>query len=283
MRKWFVVGLLMGMSLVASAETPSAQKDDYPYLDYGAISRASSSDSETPSRAKKKKSKKEEKAELPTWQQAFKELSVPTKERSANLSVTPATVSTKVEAVESPIRWPSYQVDFALEAYRPAGQMKLPGFDAYELDALGIRPMPSLAMRWLPLQSKFGVYASGAYTQQAVSLIGPTGEAFRAATLSTLMWQAGGVWAHPFADSGWGARFEPGVGEIRVIQSSGTSFANHAASETFLSFAVYGERRIWNWVSGFIGYDHRIPVGAGADEIELSRANFRIGLSGGFH
>lgn len=268
----------------------ATEKDDYPYLDFGAISSKPSALKSNSSSGRKAK-KKNEQEELPTWQQAFKELVVTPEEQSAEIVATPATVVTKIEAVKSPLAPPAFVFDFALEPYQPAGRMKISGFQAYELDTLGMRPMPSLTFRWLPVPiesenvfSSFGIFVSGAFDQHAVDLTSPTGESFRNTSLSTLKWQSGLVGTlKPGADSPWGTRVEAGLGELKIIQSSAASIANHSASEAYASFAIYGERRIWSQLSAFIGYDHRIPMGSGATEIELSRSNFKFGLSGGFN
>ena len=276
--------LMLGMALLFVSGASAAEKvDNYPYLGL---------DSGSSSGVKKKKSsaKKKAPAPLPTWQQAFKELTLDATEQSQDVRATPATVQTRVEEVNSPIGRAAYELDFSLESYRPAGRMKLSGFEAYRLESLGARPLPALSFRWLPLKpdwprpTSIGVFTSAGYVQHPVSLIAPTGDPIDGTVLSTLKLQAGAVLAvQPSPDSPWSARLETGLGELRIVQSSNSSFANHAASETFASIAIYGERRIWSRVAAFVGYDHRMPLASGADEIDLESSNFKIGLSGGFH
>lgn len=287
-------GRKIAISLVAfmigTGQAVAEEKDDYPYLDFGALSSKGSA-SKAKSTSGKKTKKKNEKEELPTWQQAFKELAVTPEDQSAEVVETPATVSTSVEPVKSPIAPSSYFFDLALEPYHPAGLMKISGFQPYDLNALEMRPMPSLTFRWIPFNfesnvafASIGIFASGAYVQHPIELTSPTGESFRNTSLSTLKWQSGVVGAFKrHVDSPWGARVEVGLGELKLIQSSSSSIANHSASETFASLGIYGERRIWSRFSAFLGYDHRIPMGPGATEIELSRSNFKFGISGGFN
>ena len=275
---------------ISIGQAVAAEKDEYPYLDFGAFSskgQTSKNNSKTGRKAKKKK----EKEDLPTWQQAFKELAIAPEEQSAEVVETPATVRTSVEPVKSPIASASYIFDFAIEPYQPAGLMKIAGFQPYDLSSLDMRPMPSLAFRWLPLRLEneavffsYGLYASGAYVQHPLDLVTPTGESFRNTVLSTLKWQSGAVGVfRRHMDSPWGGRIEIGLGELKLIQSSSSSVANHSASETFASLGIFGERRIWSSITAFLGYDHRIPMGPGATEIELSRSNFKFGISGGFN
>ena len=286
-----IVFVLAALLVMPGAGFASEEKDDYPYLDFGALSSKAPSPKGEAKSTGKASGKKGVKEELPTWQQAFKELAIAPEDQSEEIKATPATVITNVEAVKSPVPPPSFAIDFALEPYRPSGRLKLAGYVPYELDSLGTRPMPSLAFRWVPFNvetenwfASFGLSVAGAFTQYAVDLRSPTGERLRDTRLSALRWQGGLVGTlRASADSPWGVRAEGGVGELNLVQSSAVSIANHSAKVTFASLGIYGERRIWSRLSAFAGLDYRIPVGSTPTEIEVSSSNFKLGISGDFN
>lgn len=240
------------------------------------------------SKSKKKVVKKKSSApEEPTLNKALEELKVEPQEKTAMPFAPSGILRADAEPVMSPVTRTAFELGLGLQPYQPAGVMKLPGYEAYRLEDVGTRPMISVEARWRPYRFdrvSGGLFAAIGYAQHPIEIRSPTGELLPNTVLQTYKSQLGlsGLWQST-PESPWAARLEVGLGELRVIQSSSSSFANRSAAESFASIGIYGERRIIERLHAFLGYDYHAPIGGGADEIDLQRSNFILGFTGGFN
>lgn len=236
-------------------------------------------------KAKKVLTKSDPKASLAV--RAEQELVLGPEERTELVITTPATVRTKVEAVEAPESRRVLEFGLGLQPYRPVGGGRVTGFDSYDLGALGEKPMASIELRWLALSLKarptlrLGGFFSAGYAQHSVDLKGPTGAAFDRARLHTVKTQGGVAAAIPIGGSSrWSARAQIGLGRLDSVQTSRSPEANQSGSLDFISLGAFAENRVSERVAFFAGYENRAAFEKRDPELGLPRHNFLIGIWG---
>jgi hypothetical protein len=286
--------LFLCLLLLSAPRTFAAsEKDNYPYMNISPQASGNSLDQPRAS-AKKKKKKSKSKKKVAAWESTSKkaqeELQLAPGDMTKNVIATPATVSSSIEAVQNPIKEPSFEISASVESYQPAGRIKLPGFDAYDLNKVSAAPMVAVDFRWMPIKldlhypTTAGPYASLAYAQQEMSLITPSGVRIENSKIQATSGELGLAASARLSDlSKWAAHVQFGLGQFNSVQTSATSYANRSAQESFLSAGIFGDYRILDRVSVFIGYDYRAPLRGEPDEIILQRSNFLAGLTGGFN
>ncbi len=251
-------------------------------------SKASGSQSSRASGTKKRVTKlPEKKGSL--VEQAATELVIQPADQSPQVVVTAATVRSQVQAVMNPIRRPSFLVGLSVQPYEPRGRAQLQGVEPADLGHPGVRAMPALELRWLPVRleqipgTTFGLFGSLGYVQHQIAIEAPTGVIIQDARLNTYKTQLGlsGTW-HRSDLAKWGIRGELGGGQLAAVQSSSSSYANASNSLNFLSAGAYLDWEVIDRVTLSAGYDHRIPSGTETANLRIPRQNFMLGVSGGF-
>lgn len=244
-----------------------------------------------PNKTSKKKAAQD--PEQPIASTASAELTVEKSDLSSGVLPTPGTVRSAIAPVVDPVSRPVFEAGLSLQSYQPAGRMKLPSMEPFDLGTIPAGPMLALEVRWLPLHFaapfapsqplSFGPFMSVGYSALPVKLSTPSGAPITKTELHLLKAEAGGALAwQPAERSPWGARFELGGGQLTETQASSSSYANHSAALLFASAGLYGERRFMERLTVFLGYDHRVPLRGEPDEITLQRSNILAGLTGGF-
>ena len=210
-------------------------------------------------------------------------------EQSVGILPTPGTVRSSIDSVSNPVTRAPFEVSIAYQTYKPAGIMRLPSMDAFDLGTIPAGPMIDAEVRWFAKRFEtarplaVGPFLSVDYSQMPVKLHSPSGAAISKTELHILKAEVGGSlgW-QPSVGSVWGARLELGGGQLSETQASTSSFANHTSSLLFASAGIYGERKVLEHLTVFVGYDYSVPVAHEPDEISLQRSNLLAGLSGGF-
>ena len=221
--------------------------------------------------------------------QANTELVIQPEDRSSNVVVSSATVSSKVDQVENPIDHPQFSVELSLQPYTPKGRAQLTGTQPQTLEATNAPPMPALDLRWVPLSFEaaplyhFGLFGSVGYIQNTIKISTPTGASVDDAKLNTMKTQFGlaGDWSRD-PKSRWNLRAQLGGGVMNAVQSSASSYANGSTSLGFYSAGLFFEYQIIDRVAVSVGYDYRAASGTETPDLLIQKNNFILGVSGGF-
>lgn len=270
---------------LAEGGTSTGKAEAYKYMDFQLAPRP------VVGRNSKSKSKKKK---APATSQALQEtaaseLSISQKEKSTEVLETPATVRLSVAPVKSPIVYSAFQLGVSVQSYQPVGLGRVEGVDPYDLSALGTRPMASVDLRWLPIETSLlpntniGGFVSAGYAQHPVKLRTPTGTEIKNTRLQTLKAEAGfALTRHSGAHPRWGGTLLMGMGRLESIQASDSAFANNSSSLLYGSASLLAEYRWFDQWSLTGGYVNRLRLTRTSDNLDVQRHNFVIGFLGSF-
>lgn len=221
---------------------------------------------------------------------ATAELVVEKSDLSAGFLTTPGTVQYVVEPLKNPVSGGGFELAVSAQIYRPAGVMKLPSMEAFDVATAGARPMAGIEARWFsfnfnrgPQVFSLGPFLSFGYAQFPVKLRTPSGAAISKSELHLLRAAlGGGLGWQPSQLSAWSARFDFGFGQFTETLASTSSYANHTATTVFAGAGIFLQRRVFERWGLFLGYESRYPVRGEPDELKLQRENVMAGLTGSF-
>lgn len=202
---------------------------------------------------KSKKSKMRQRAQVdkkaPLALQAAQELTVASEEKSKVVMASPATVSTRVEAVSDPILRPSFRLGLSVQAYRPQGSVEVATGSSYEAGVVGTLPMVGAEARWLPIRpsvwpgASIGAFLGASFTQAGIDLRSPTGQRLDDTKLNSTKAQGGATIAwRPARANLWSLHGFLGAGRLITSQTSSSAFANSTASLDFVLSGLGIER-----------------------------------------
>jgi hypothetical protein len=234
----------------------------------------------------KKKSAQKQDLNAPIGTTATQELVPDKADQSAGILPTPGTVRSAIEPVKNPETRATFEADVAFQTYKPAGIMRLPSMNPFDLGSIPAGPMIVFDIRWFAAHFEtrqpvaIGPFFSFGYSSLPVKLTSPSGTAISRTELHLIKAELGGAlgW-QPSLGSPWGARLELGGGQLTETQASTSSFANHSSSLLFASAGLYGERKVIEHLTVFAGYNYSAPIGSQPEEIELQRSNLLAGLT----
>jgi hypothetical protein len=302
-------GSLCIITMLASSlptVSQASEQDAQPYMDATAQAKAAdraaggdgtenSPGHSASSRHKKRKKKrirstKNQASDPNLEQKAIGELLVRPEEQSTEVVASPATIRTTLHEVQDPTQQATFKLALTVQPFHPAGHVKLPGLNAYELSDLRTQELFGLDLLWLPLRlsetspARVGFYGFAGYGQNSVNLKGPTGVQLADTTLHSIITELGGAasW-QPKPESLLGAHVQLGIGRFSSVQSSSSSYGNSSQSEFYATSGIFGDVFVSRNVGLFAGYVYRLPLGAEPAEIVLQRSNLVAGLSGSFH
>ena len=219
---------------------------------------------------------------------ATQELMLPKEDLTTGVLPTPATVRSRVDEVQNPIRPLVYRVGVSVQPFTPKGEMQVGDLQKYDMSTIGTGAMFALEGQWLPILFTntpglaAGPYASIGFAQFNLELRSPTGLQLDGTKLNVIKAQLGVTTSYQLPKSPlWSLHGSLGVGRLTVIQSSDISYANSSSAINYGSLGISAERSLLPKLSVFAAYDLRLTLekAAGAD---VPNHNVLLGFLGNF-
>lgn len=195
---------------------------------------------------------------------------------------TPATISTTVNEVSSPISYAAMQLGLSYEKLQPAGRGQVTGLADVEWDKLPALDFISLEMKWMPYQWErfnFGTFSSVGYGTGKLNIQTATGENLPKSKLSIARWYIGLVTERQFFST-WSSSLSLGTGQFLMSQSAASTYVSDSSQLGIWVGQISLQKRIAQYFIPFVAYQQRFLTSRASSRLDIDRQGVVVGIMG---